>query len=491
MSAIPAFRRAPAFPRISGLLLRTIRVRLTLWYVVLLALILVAFSVFLILNLSHNLSAALDRSLVAEAQRSIATLDVQDGRPSLNGETDGTTNGYVLTLYDRQGAQPIDSTRHLTFALPSSILQQAAAGHQTFATVHGSDGSTWRVLTLPVVDNGHVIAVLQVARSAQDVTAAIDQLRLLVALAIPLTLLLAVAGGIFLAGRALDPIDRITRAAEHLGAEDLSRRLSFAATDDEVGRLAATFDRMLDRLDRAFQRQRTFTADASHELRTPLALLIGQADLALERSRTTAEYRRAVRSMRDDAQAMQRLLGDLLTLARADAHQEDLACEPLDLRDLAHEVVTALEPLARSRTSTLRLGDVESVVVSGDQTRLAQLLVNLVENGLKYTPAGGVVSISVQQHDGQAFLTVTDTGVGIPAEHLPHLFERFYRVDNARSRAEGGAGLGLAISQWIVEAHGGTISVTSEPGQGTTFTVTLPILNPGMHPYLTTRSVRA
>ncbi|HLH74717.1 MAG TPA: heavy metal sensor histidine kinase, partial [Chloroflexota bacterium] len=448
----------------------------TLWYVALLTIILVVFSAFLVLNLSRNLHAELDRSLVGEAQRSMATLDVQDGQPSLNEETEAPGTGVAITIYDRGGTIPMAGLRHPPFVLPATLLAEAAQGHQLFATAQGTDGAKWRVLAMPAVDNGQIIGVLVVARTEQEVTTALDQLVLLIAVAIPLTLLLAVVGGIFLAGRALNPIARITRTAEHLGAEDLSYRLSFAHADDEVGRLAATFDRMLDRLDRAFQRQRTFTADASHELRTPLALLISQADLALERSRTAAEYRRALSSIRDDAQAMHRLLSDLLTLARADAHQEELDCEPLDLRDLANEVVTALDPLARSRQLTLKFDSTDSVVVRGDQTRLAQLLVNLVDNGLKYTPAGGIVSIAVRRQGDYAHVEVTDTGVGIPPEHLPHLFERFYRVDKARSRATGGTGLGLAISRWIAETHGGTISVASEPGRGSTFTVTLPVL---------------
>jgi heavy metal sensor kinase len=295
------------------------------------------------------------------------------------------------------------------------------------------------------------------------------------ALAIPLTLLLAVAVGLFLAGRALDPIDRITRTADQIGAENLSRRLDLPPSADEVGRLAATFDRMLDRLDRAFRRQRQFTADASHELRTPLAMLISQAEVALGRRRTASEYQRVLAGVRDDARRMDQLLGELLTLARADAGQELLMREPLDLGDLTTDVVAAMEPLARARGVELRLGPIEAVEVQGDQTRLTQLLVNLVDNGLKYTPAGGPVTVSVERQDGTAVIQVADGGVGIASEHLPHVFERFYRVDAARSRAEGGAGLGLTIGRWIAEAHGGTIRADSELGRGSTFTVHLPL----------------
>lgn len=341
-----------------------------------------------------------------------------------------------------------------------------------------ADGSEWRVLTRPVVQNGQLIGVLQVARDEQETELALRQLVTLMAIAIPTTLVLAVAGGLFLAARALDPIDRITRTAAQISAESLERRLGLPG-QDEVGRLAATFDRMLDRLEAAFQRQRQFTADASHERRTPLTLLTSTADVALERPRSAAAYREVIASMREDARRMNQLLGELLTLARADAGQELIDRESLDLATLASEIVLVLQPLAQSRAVQLVSLAPASVTIVGDQTRLTQLLTNLVDNGLKYTSPGGTVTVSVERESDQAVLRVADTGSGIADEHLPHLFERFYRVDKARSRAEGGAGLGLAICQWIVQVHGGDITVASELGRGTTFTVRLPAATSG------------
>jgi heavy metal sensor kinase len=328
---------------------------------------------------------------------------------------------------------------------------------------------------------------LQIAHSEGDVQETLQQIITFVAVGIPTTLLLAVAGGVFLARRALDPIDRITRTAEKLGAEDLSRRLDFRGTDDEVGRLAATFDRMLDRLDRAFERQRRFTADASHDLRTPLALLISQGEVALERSRTATVYRSTIAAMCEDARQMTRLLGDLLVLARADAGLELMDLEKVHLGDLAKGVVSALQPLAQTREVALALGVTDDLIVEGDQTRLTQLLTNLVDNTLKYTPAGGHATVSVERESKTAKLAVTDTGIGIAAEHLPHLFERFYRADGARSRTNGGTGLGLAICKWVVDMHRGQITVVSTPGFGTTVTVRLPLI-PDLKPASPTRS---
>jgi heavy metal sensor kinase len=358
----------------------------------------------------------------------------------------------------------------------SDALGRAARGQQTFATALLPDGSQWRVVTTPVVAAGVPIAILQVARSQAEIEATLRQLALLMAVAVPLTLLLASAGGLFLAGRALGPIDRITRAAAAIGAEDLSRRLHFGQARDEVGRLAATFDSMLDRLDASFRRQRQFTADASHELRTPLTMLTSQIDVALDRQRSPQEYEQLLASLREDTTRMAELLGELLTLARADAGQQLVAREALGLGDLVRSVVPAMQPLAAQRGVQLTETIDAQAVIDGDQTRLSQLLLNLVDNGLRYTPAGGSVNVSVSQDGPFAVLRVADTGVGIAAEHLPHVFERFYRTDAARARAEGGAGLGLAICQWIAEAHGGHIGVESEPGRGATFEVRLPLL---------------
>ena len=452
---------------------RTIRTRLTLWYVALLALILLAFCAFLYLSLSRTLHDETDHTLAVEAQRALDTLDIQDGIVRLGDPPEGVATGTLVVLGDATG-RPLGPT-----APPPALVALAGAtargSGQSLTTVRLAGDAEWRVLTVPVVEGGRTVAVLQVARSARGVETALNRLLLLMGVAVPLTLLLAVAGGLFLASRALTPIDRITRTAALIGGEDLSRRLALPTSPDEVGRLAATFDGMLARLEEAFARQRRFTADASHELRTPLALLTSRADVALDRPRTPAEYRQTLAGMRDDAGRMARLLGELLTLARADDGQEVLVREPVALADLVGDTLAALAPLAEERGVALATGALAPCTVLGDQTRLAQLLINLVENALKYTPAGGRVTVSLARSGDAATIAVADTGIGIPPEHLPRLFERFYRVDGARSREEGGTGLGLAIAAWIARAHGGGIAVTSTVGEGSTFSVCLPL----------------
>jgi heavy metal sensor kinase len=463
--------------------LRTIRARLTLWYVALLALTLLGFSAFLLLSLSHNMYAALDASLHTDARLVIEDLDTRRGIPQL--EDEHLPPGGLVALYDGQGRELLGSSgpTHLLPDIPAA-RELAAGGEQVISSISLPDSGDWRFLILSGVTDEGAPAVVELARSEEGVRTTLSQLVMLIAVAIPLILLLAVVGGAFLAGRALGPVDRITRAAQSIGAEDLSRRLDLPPSPDEVGRLAGTFDEMLGRLDRAFRRQQQFTADASHELRTPLAVLRTEADVALQRPRTAAEYQQALSNISADAARMAQLLNALLTLARADDGQEVLKRETLSLNTLADDVVSSMSPLAHARRVQLQYrgsSDSRSVLVSGDQTRLTELAVNLIDNGLKYTPEGGTVAVSVERDRGQALLRVADTGIGIAPDDVPHLFERFYRVDKARGREEGSAGLGLALAQWIVGAHDGTIEVSSQLGEGTIVTVGLPVERESPH----------
>jgi heavy metal sensor kinase len=454
----------------------SIRVRLTLWYVALLAVILLVFSGLLYLTLSRALREELDVTLSTEAERLIGSMKFGSDAPQLGDAPDNLRIGTVAALYDSGGRRLLAYDPRQPLPVLPEALSEAARGRQVLVTAALADGTEWRVLTAPVIDNGVQVGIIQVGRPVAQVDATLRQLLLLLVLAVPLTLLVTSAGGLFLAGRALDPIDGITRAAAAIGADDLSQRLNFRGSLDEVGRLAATFDRMLDRLDRAFRRQRQFTADASHELRTPLTMLATQIDVALERQRTPADYEELLRSLREDAARMTQLVSELLTLARADAGQQLLTTEELDLGDLVSSVVQAMQPLALQRGVQLAERAQPHVRISGDQTRLSQLLINLVDNALRYTSRGGNVNVAIKEQAGWAELRVEDTGIGIAAEHLPHLFERFYRADPARARTDGGSGLGLAIAQWIAQAHGGGISIESELGRGSTFTVRLPLV---------------
>jgi heavy metal sensor kinase len=295
---------------------------------------------------------------------------------------------------------------------------------------------------------------------------------LILSVAMPLGLAVAAAGAMFLARRALAPISTITAQARRIGRANLSERLALPGPRDEVGQLADTFDDMLDRLQAAFEHERQFLADASHELRTPLGLLRMQIDLAQSRPRDAATLTAMVRAMGGDVDRMTRLVEAMLALTRLERAQT--VPVPVDLYDVLSGLVSQLQPLALERQITLTLDGPAEAHVLGDRDRLVQLFLNLLDNALKYTLPGGPIGVRVQPVAATWQVAVADSGPGIPAEHLPHLFDRFYRVDTSRARATGGVGLGLAIAQTIAQQHGGAIAVASYAGQGTIFTVTLP-----------------
>jgi two-component system, OmpR family, sensor kinase len=290
----------------------------------------------------------------------------------------------------------------------------------------------------------------------------------------------AILGSYALASRAFRPIRRLTWAAHNISLDtnDLSQRVPLPAARDDVRTMAQTFNEMLDRLDRSFTQQRRFVADASHELRTPVAVIRSMTDVALaqEESSTMQDYAAVLRDINAEAERLGKLINQLLTLARADDGQMRLDCDSVRLDLLADDVITSCAPLAEERGITLRSSKLTPATVAGDTARLIQAIMSLVDNALTYTNRGGLVTIAVKTKGRDALLAVTDTGIGIAANDLPHIFERFYRADPARSRAQGGSGLGLALVDGIARVHGGTIGVTSDPGKGSTFTMCLPLV---------------
>jgi len=284
---------------------------------------------------------------------------------------------------------------------------------------------------------------------------------------------LALLGGWFLSGRVLAPIRRISRTASEISGSNLSGRIDVGRTESELGRLAITLNEAFERLQEAFERQSRFTADASHELRTPVSIILTSAEQTLERDRDPAEYRESLEAVLRAARRMKGIVDGLLTLSRADSGALTMGHDGVELAELVEESLGLFAPMAKERGVTLSWSG-PKLLVSGDRVALQEVFANLVSNGIRYNRPGGSVSVSLEEDGDRILAAVTDTGIGIPAEHLPHLFERFYRVDEARSREAGGNGLGLAISKWIVESHGGSIAVGGRVGEGTTFTVVLP-----------------
>jgi two-component system, OmpR family, sensor kinase len=286
-------------------------------------------------------------------------------------------------------------------------------------------------------------------------------------------LALGLAGGWWLATRAIRPIEEISATATKIASGDLSQRINAAGTDSELGRLAAVLNSTFARLEAAFAHQARFTSDASHELRTPVSVILSQTQTALARERSEAEYREALAACQRAAQRMRHLTESLLELARLDAGQESMKRESFDLARVARDCVELVRPLARDRSVEFQC-ELPPMRCIGDAERVGQVVTNLLSNAIQFNRDRGQVRVFASAENGTATLTVADTGQGIPAEDLPHIFERFYRVDKSRSRIQGRTGLGLAISKAIVDAHGGSLQVTSDPGSGSIFTVRLP-----------------
>ncbi|MFO7537699.1 MAG: HAMP domain-containing sensor histidine kinase [Chloroflexota bacterium] len=340
--------------------------------------------------------------------------------------------------------------------------------------------SLLRVLTIPVYDynrGNRLAGYLQVGRlldTLEDYNNSLFTALMFSGLAAAVSVLFAV----LLTPAMFRPLEDIARTARQITrADDLSRRVPHAHRPDEVGEMARAFNQTLERLERLFQTQQRLLADVSHELRTPLTAIRGNIDLMQHFGEADPD---SLTAMQDDIERMSRLVGDLLLLARADSGAIPLELKPVELDNVLFDVYRQVERLAE--LVDVKLSVVDQVTVWGDVDRLKQLVLNLVDNSLKYTPAGGEVIISLEKNSNWALITVSDTGIGISTEHLPHIFERFYRADKARSRMQGGSGLGLSIARWIVQAHKGDIRVESKPGKGTSFTISLPIYNKSSQP---------
>lgn len=358
-----------------------------------------------------------------------------------------------------------------------SGLAHALRGQPSYTNI-ALKGEHLRVYSQPLRQRGQIIGAVQMANSLAPLNESVRQMTRTLLTLIPLALLIAGFGGAFLTDRALRPVRDITQSAGQIEASNLSGRLPVTGRD-EFSLLAATFNAMLERLETAFarleqsfQQQRRFTADASHELRTPLTIIKANTSLALSGERTPEQYRHALAAADKAADRMNRIVQDLLLLARTDAAPWEARLAPTPLADVLEE---AAEPLQTPAHPAITLDlPADPLLVMGDQHALLRLFTNLLENAVRHTPQGGKITITATATEQFATVAVTDTGEGIAPEHLPHLTERFYRVDAARAREGGGTGLGLAICQSIVDAHGGSLAIASTVGQGTAVTVTIP-----------------
>lgn len=339
-----------------------------------------------------------------------------------------------------------------------------------FGVVDDPDNGRWRVFVMPVEGSGYLVTTAPL----EAIDASVQRLRLLVAVLAVVAAAVAVAASALLAGRALRPVNTLTRTADNITrSRDFGKRVPAGSRSDELGRLASTFNGMLASLEGAYQVQKQFVADASHELRAPLTAIQGNLELIRRHpDRPVAEQHEAVEEADREAQRLSRLVADLLSLARADAGI-GIRRQRVELDRVVLEAIATARRMSRGQS--VELAALEPALVEGDEDRLKELLLVLLDNALKYTPPGGQVIVNLCRHGAAAEVTVRDTGVGIPEEDVPHVFERFYRADPARGRDPAGTGLGLPIARWIAGQHGGEIELKSQPDKGTTVTVKLPL----------------
>jgi len=468
--------------------IRSVGARLTLWYTSLLTLtfILLAGTAygFLAYSLSHDLDAALDGVAGALAK------EAHGGATSFfSSEVDEIFRHFFgfspldryFDLRDPSGRSEPQQPLHPAGKPPLSAeaLKKAAKGLPTFETVENIGNYPVRLLTLPVMKAGRVANLIQVGMSMENMYKTRRRFLLVMTAVLPLGLLLAGGGGWLLARRALKPVDMMTQAAQRISGEHLSERLEETGSGDELDRLAKTLNDMLGRLDDTFHQMRQFSADASHELQTPLTILKGEIEVALRSPRGPQEYQRVLESGLEEIDRISRLVEGLLLLARADAGVLRLDLRPVELQELLLEIYEQMKVVADNRSVNLQRASLEAVSIRGDREHLRRLLLNLVDNGIKYTPEGGSVTLSLQSAKEWATVRISDTGIGLSKDEQERIFTRFYRAVEARSQREGGAGLGLCIALSIAEAHGGKIQVESTPGQGSTFKVLLPA-NPNL-----------
>ncbi len=469
----------------------SIRLRLTLYYVSLLAVILIIFSGALYMILFISSLDEVDRTLqtrAADIQSGATTIGVLQrdpviafrlGRVALIPSANiFATPGVFVQVVDLEGNVATRSANLVdqNLTVSSSVLSQVAKGESVYANIT-AERAQLRLYVAPLkTPRGDIIGVIEVAQSLEGVNNTLHRLAFLFFGGIAMSVVLAAVGGALLTQNALAPIDRITQTAHGIShSGDLARRLEQGKTLDEVGRLAATFNEMLGRIEELFRSQQRFVSDISHELRSPLTAIRGNLDLLRRGASDDPEARhQALAAIDGEAERMQRLVTDLLLLARADEGIK-IQKELVELDTLMLDVYRQAQLIAGG--VNICLGSEDQAQVTGDRDRLKQLLLNLVDNAIKYTPSGGQVRLSLERDTQWVRVYVSDTGIGIPAEDLDKIFDRFYRVDKARSREKGGSGLGLAIAKWITDAHGGRIEVQSEIGKGTTFTLWLPLAN--------------
>lgn len=448
----------------------SIKLKITLWFTLFMTLLAASAFSFLFFAGGDIVSRSVKNALRSAVADSFDEIDYDDGEWEIDDDLEFFIDGVYITVRDENGAL-------LYGRLPSGFEEPQNFSHGNFQSVKFR-GVDWSVYDMSYTDrdSGQTIWIRGVAEeSGTGGNSAFATMFRLAIIALPVLVILAAIGGYLIINRAFRPVRQITATAEQIGSgSDLTQRIALGDGKDEIYTLAAAFDRMFDRLQAAFERERQFTSDASHELRTPTAVIISQCEYALENANSTEEARQALGNVLEQARRMSALISQLLTLSRADRGQAKLNLELINLSELSEMVTEQISEQAVSFNIAVSSEIQPDILIYGDETMLMRMLLNLMDNGLKYGRSGGHLSLALYRWGNRVVGEVADDGIGISPEHLGKIWERFYQVDPSRS-GEGGSGLGLSMVKYIVTAHGGTIYAESTPGHGSKFTFTLPL----------------
>jgi heavy metal sensor kinase len=459
-----------------------IKWRLTVWYGGVLSLILIIFASGIFIYFKNSLQDSIDAKI-----RSIGEVLSSSMTETHGASVFGNFERYLENVLGRKPKgkliQIMDSSGRIGAkmsdiegeTLPTSFnaLERAMRGEIVYETIERTKPRL-RMVTIPIMDNKKVTSVVQVGTSLEDFDETIRKLLLIIIISIPTSIIVTIVVGYFMAKKALKPVDQIRRAAVKISSSNLDEKIDITGRRDELGRLAETFNAMIGRLKDAFQRINQFSIDVSHELKTPLTILKGETEVALRKEREKDDYQKLLLSNLEEIDRMSCIIDDLLLLSKADTKEIKLNIEEVALRDLIMDVCMNMKVVADKKDVDLQISELEDVRLKGDELKLRRMLLNIVENGIKYSHIGGKVSVSSYVNDGYAKIDVKDDGIGISEEDIKYVFDRFYRADRSRKR-ESGSGLGLSISRWIAEAHKGSIEVKSQPVQGSMFTIKLPL----------------
>jgi len=465
-----------------------IRIRLTLWFSLIIALTIGVVSAVGYEALYIELHAAQDDSLRLAANQTLAnivkvensyllSITLSEDDESVEGNLSHEAQEAAARLSNRSSIRLFDNDLEVfdSFGPTDPLSEPTKPKHGEYRTVI-TDPVHYRTYSINLPEGA---GWLQITEPLDDIMATLARIRTLIAISFPLALGFAGLGGYFLVGRALRPVDHVTRLARAISTDDLGKRLRLDVPDDEIGRLADTFDDMLSRLETGFLRERTFSSDVAHELRTPLTVMKGQAEVALKGNRSSEEYKQTLERLTSETDRLVVLVEKLLMLARYEMHGVEFEKEHIDMGEMVKATLEQLTETADNKQVRITQRISSGCYIAGDTSALIQLLLNVIQNAIKFTPQGGVIDVTVSGVAGTTVLSVSDSGPGISSEHMEHVFDRFYQADPSRAR-EGGLGLGLAISNEIARAHNGRLSITTDQKQkGTTVTLTLPTWGSG------------